>query len=794
MPHRITTIHTIRKLLFLLAMFSIVVLAAFSPVFSQNVEAQYICRITGAGIGTEWDCGPAGNASGTPFPDEPTCKAYCDTQGGFGVSANCITPIPSGVECGNNISDTGTFTDKDGNNKGTTIGGIAAGVVLGALVEILKFINSMLVQLVALVAQLLDAAITLSLAGLSGIGAITIGWGITRDISNLFFIFILLVISIATILRFEQYGAKQLLVRLIIIALLINFSLVIAATVVDISNVFALAFIGEIHPVSDHIAAILMINKLTDTKRPPLEVEGADTDWELVVSKGWLEGMDTLNHGFTTDQDVLSAAPATQNVFSGQSVEFFWQATILVLQLTLIFVFVALSAMLLIRSVALIIIFVLAPLGFLAAILPATRGLANQWWRKLFEWSFFFPMSAFMIYLAITYGTQMSQIFGAGSGSHVINTGVLFNYFVTVALLIGSLIVAKQMGIMGAAAAIGIGLGIAKRARGYAGRTSLRYVAAPIAAGVTGITGGLGRIPYVGRGLRYALAPITAGASAVQRAGVGVREQRYEAIKKRVTESASANRATLNALVTPAEQATFTEALIDKGQGQVLNERERRQAVTRFKREGDLGKLRKIYAFDPSLAAEGEETPAQQAAAVSRATEGISADDIRTKTNPAAVRNAFVADAIILNYGMQKLEAAAERSGEQLAPALRGAFERLREKNLDKILEGTGRTRATATADDNRNAYDGAIKQLNKENPDVLKFINRSQTINMEPAAPGTLNLADTIRTGVKTMNDAAEQEAEDALRNREAARSRTTPISAQEIAQARKGARKIDI
>ena len=55
------------------------------------------------------------------------------------------------------------------------------------------------------------------------------------------------------------------------------------------------------------------------------------------------------------------------------------------------------------------------------------------------------------------------------------------------------------------------------------------------------------------------------------------------------------------------------------------------------------------------------------------------------------------------------------------------------------------------------------------------------------------LNLADTIRTGVKVMNDAAEKEAEDALMAREARRGGGAP-SAQEIAQAKKGARKIEI
>lgn len=76
---------------------------------------------------------------------------------------------------------------------------------------------------------------------------IKIGWEIARDTANIFFIFILLGISIATILRIESYGAKQLLVKLIIIALLINFSLPLSMVIIDVSNVLALQFLGYIN-------------------------------------------------------------------------------------------------------------------------------------------------------------------------------------------------------------------------------------------------------------------------------------------------------------------------------------------------------------------------------------------------------------------------------------------------------------------------------------------------------------------------------------------------------------------
>ncbi|TSC80299.1 MAG: Uncharacterized protein G01um101429_149 [Parcubacteria group bacterium Gr01-1014_29] len=438
-----------RNPLLFLAVLAVVFVAAFSPIFSQNVDAQ---PPPTPSPNTTFACNTATGCSTNRF-DTSTCDNQCLSD---------ETCIPSN-QCTSVTNPTKEALDAAASGVVTW----AVEKVLEGIVEILKFINSMLVKLVGVFAQLLDAAIALSLAGLGGIEAITIGWTITRDIANIFFIFILLIIAIATILRLEQYGAKQLLPKLIIIALLINFSLVIAFAVVDASNVLALAFIGEISPVSDKIATVLQISKI-NTKTEP-QAEHTEIDWQSVTSTGWPAGMGIINQPFTLDATIIANAPV-QNVFSEQSTEFFWQATILILLLTLIFVFISLSVMLLIRSVALIIIFVLAPLGFLAAILPQTRGYSTQWWQKLFHWAFFFPASAFMIYLALQYGAQMTQIFGSGTGSHVINTGVLFNYFVVVALLIGSLIVARQMGIAGAAAAIGIGAGLARRARGYAGK------------------------------------------------------------------------------------------------------------------------------------------------------------------------------------------------------------------------------------------------------------------------------------------------------------------------------------
>ena len=180
-----TTTNTILKPLLLAAVFCVVILAAFSPVFSQSVEAQVvttfksICALTSpvkcfegpTAVIAVANCEAVCGALNCSPAVEGTCKIAPD------AAARAVQAAPS------------------------WIGGIAMEAIIWGLIWILQYINNMLVYLVSLVARFFDATILISLAGLSGIDAIAIGWGIPRDVANIFFIFILLIIAIATILR-----------------------------------------------------------------------------------------------------------------------------------------------------------------------------------------------------------------------------------------------------------------------------------------------------------------------------------------------------------------------------------------------------------------------------------------------------------------------------------------------------------------------------------------------------------------------------------------------------------------
>src|SRR3989344_6351286 len=65
---------------------------------------------------------------------------------------------------------------------------------------------------------------------------VNVGWTAIRDIANIIIIGMFTFIAISTILGIQEYGAKKLLARVLIIAVLINFSLLFTKIIIDTSN------------------------------------------------------------------------------------------------------------------------------------------------------------------------------------------------------------------------------------------------------------------------------------------------------------------------------------------------------------------------------------------------------------------------------------------------------------------------------------------------------------------------------------------------------------------------------
>lgn len=94
-------------------------------------------------------------------------------------------------------------------------------------------------------AKFFNALLALTLSSALYGSFIEEAWTVVRDVSNIFFILILLYVAVKTILDLGS-DSKKIIARVIIMALLINFSMFFTKVVIDSSNILALIFYNKI--------------------------------------------------------------------------------------------------------------------------------------------------------------------------------------------------------------------------------------------------------------------------------------------------------------------------------------------------------------------------------------------------------------------------------------------------------------------------------------------------------------------------------------------------------------------
>lgn len=414
-----------------------------------------------------------------------------------------------------------------------------------ALYWLLDTVSDFLINiLLTLVLLVFEGAVQIAFVPLSSTAFVQTGFGITVGIANLFFILILLWIAIATIFDFGPFTAKQLLPRLILAALLINFSLPIGNAFIRLSNGIGGMFyrqlqspltaeeqqrqgvVGQYLPGAPFASRVLLaskFNQLKDTRPEGRATTLADVSQQInrdctglaAAAGGPLYCLSSLAGGFwrfawgqpVKDTEVVTIA-LTATLFK------------LVMTPLLLFVLLAGAVFLIIRTISLAFLLIVGPLAFLFMILPATRSFYNQWWERLAKWSFFFPAFMFFIFLSIQAGSGLAQAFVVPGTSD--RMPIIMQYVLMVGLLLGSLIAANQTGIYGASTVTGWGKKLAGAAGGYAKARGWKY-AGKAAEAVTGTRAmqALGRVPIIGTAAR-------AAATATMKKGAGVEKKDVE--------------------------------------------------------------------------------------------------------------------------------------------------------------------------------------------------------------------------------------------------------------------------
>jgi len=277
------------------------------------------------------------------------------------------------------------------------------------------------------IAPLLQAILTIQPHQAGFAQVILQGWVVIRNLMNVIFILAMIIMALATLLRVgETYNYKHLMMEIILAALLVNFSLVIAQGILSIADTFQAQFlpINSNGDVIGKLAAVLIGN--------PFSTQSADI-WKLT---GTVSGI-------------------VSSVFG------------LVLAFAALLVFGAICAFLLIRIVALWVLLMVSPVGYAFMALPLTHHEATKWWKTFFQYAFFTPIMALFLHLCAlildaqrTYvqSDAVSKTFGASSGFNQANLAGFIANLLTNLLVLGCLYatleIAKEFSIFGAGAVI----------------------------------------------------------------------------------------------------------------------------------------------------------------------------------------------------------------------------------------------------------------------------------------------------------------------------------------------------
>ncbi len=190
--------------------------------------------------------------------------------------------------------------------------------------------------------------------------AVQTGWPLVRDVANMFYILIMLVIAFATMLKIEKYSMKALLPRLIIMAILVNFSKTIIGVLIDFGQVIMLTFVNGY---------------------------AATAGGNFVTMFGLNEVYKILPIGVAGD----SSRQAT-------TLSFLMAMILLGIALVVVLVFVA---VLLFRIITLWILIILSPAAFMLGTFPKGQEYYSKWWKELVNNILVGPIVAFFLWLSL---------------------------------------------------------------------------------------------------------------------------------------------------------------------------------------------------------------------------------------------------------------------------------------------------------------------------------------------------------------------------------------------------------
>jgi hypothetical protein len=196
---------------------------------------------------------------------------------------------------------------------------------------------------------------------------VEIGWVLMRDVVNMFFIVVLLVSAFSTIIGYSEFHYSKVLPKLLLMAVLINFSKTLIGLLIDFSQVLMLTFVNAFKPAAGgNFVNLLKLSKATNLR---------------------------------TDLENVPDSESLVNLLVASLLAIFMLTIVLTILVIMI-------AFILYRIIGLWMILIMSPMAFFALALPGkmAKGFSaftSKFWDRLGNFLIAGPVMAFFIWLAL---------------------------------------------------------------------------------------------------------------------------------------------------------------------------------------------------------------------------------------------------------------------------------------------------------------------------------------------------------------------------------------------------------
>jgi hypothetical protein len=320
----------------------------------------------------------------------------------FVQGSNTVSVLLSGTGSPNLGKDTKTYTlDANGNvtstnGSGSTgadscSGGISSitcivARVIGAVMEMATDILASLTTHLLVPIMVMVINIQPHTAAFSAV--IVQEWVFIRNICNIFFIAAMIILGMSTILRLNGYDWHKTIPALVIAALTVNFSLAFSQAIIGVADVAQAQFLG-----------VCQTGSVTTCQS---EIVIQNLAYQLMTAP--------LSH--------LSTVSASTVPMLG--VALFSDVLYLLVAIVSLFALVALTAFLIIRIIALWLLLMTSPVGYVLGMFPikSLSKYSSMWWSNFWKFTFLTPLLALFLHICALLATTQAA-FVAGT----INSG-----------------------------------------------------------------------------------------------------------------------------------------------------------------------------------------------------------------------------------------------------------------------------------------------------------------------------------------------------------------------------------